>query len=83
MLLHEVRFILDPDNKVGTLHKHEYAIYDNNDNRSEMQIGTTLFTVISVESVDAKETAYDKVKKLIVNNTNSPAKVCVDYYPKV
>ena len=40
---------------------------------SEMQIGTTLFTVISVESVDAKETAYDKVKKLIVNNTNSPA----------
>ena len=31
--------ILDPDNKVGTLHKHEYAIYDNNDNRSEMQIG--------------------------------------------
>ena len=50
---------------------------------SEMQIGTTLFTVISVESVDAKETAYDKVKKLIVNNTNSPAKVCVDYYPKV
>lgn len=50
---------------------------------SEMQIGSTLFTVISVESVDAKETAYDKVKKLIVNNTNSPAKVCADYYPKV
>ena len=50
---------------------------------SEMQIGTTLFTVISVESADAKETAYDKVKKLIVNHTNSPAKVCVDYYQKV
>lgn len=50
---------------------------------SEMQIGTTLFTVISVESASAKETAYDKVKKLIVNNTNSPAKVCADYYPKV
>lgn len=50
---------------------------------SEMQIGATLFTVISVESADAKETAYDKVKKLIINNTNSPAKVCVDYYQKV
>ena len=50
---------------------------------SEMQIGTTLFTVISVESADAKETAYDKVKKLIVNHANSPAKVCVDYYQKV
>lgn len=50
---------------------------------SEMQIGATLFTVISVESADAKETAYDKVKKLIVNHTNSPAKVCVDYYQKV
>lgn len=48
-----------------------------------MQIGTTLFTVISVESADAKETAYDKVKKLIVNHTNSPPKVCVDYYQKV
>lgn len=50
---------------------------------SEMQIGATLFTVISVESADAKETAYDKVKKLIVNHANSPAKVCVDYYQKV
>lgn len=49
----------------------------------EMQIGAALFTVISVESADAKETAYDKVKKLIVNHTNSPAKVCVDYYQKV
>lgn len=50
---------------------------------SEMQIGATLFTVISVESADAKETAYDKVKKLIVNHTNSLAKVCLDYYQKV
>lgn len=50
---------------------------------SEMQIGATLFTVISVESASAKETAYDKVKKLIVNNTNSPAKVYVNYYQKV
>lgn len=50
---------------------------------SEMQIGMTLFTVISVESADAKESAYDKVKKLFINNINSPAKVCVDYYQKV
>lgn len=50
---------------------------------SEMQIGATLFTVISVESANAKETAYDKVKELIVNHTNSPAKVCADYYQKV
>lgn len=50
---------------------------------SEIQVGTTLFTVISVESVSARETAYDKVRKLIINNTNSPAKSCVDYYPKV
>lgn len=50
---------------------------------SEMQIGATLFTVISVESAVAKESAYDKVKKLIINHTNSPAKVCVDYYQKV
>lgn len=50
---------------------------------SEMQIGTTLFTVISVESVNAKESAYDKVKKLIINHTNSPAKSFVDYYQKV
>ena len=50
---------------------------------SKIQVGTTLFTVISVESADAKETAYDKVKKLIVNNTNSPDKVCANYYPKV
>ena len=59
-------------------------IYDGKPCRvSEMQIGTTLFTVISVEIADAKETAYDKVKKLIVNHTNSPAKVCVDYYQKI
>ena len=50
---------------------------------SEMQIGETLFTVISVESASAKETAYDKVKKLIVNNTNSSANVCVNYYQNV
>lgn len=32
--------ILDPDNKVGTLHKHNYDIYDsNNDLSSELKIG--------------------------------------------
>lgn len=36
---------------------------------SEMQIGETLFTVISVQSENAKETAYDKVKKLVLNST--------------
>lgn len=41
---------------------------------SEMQIGTTLFTVISVESASAKETAYDKVKKLILTNADSIVK---------
>lgn len=62
----------------------EERIHDGKPCRvSKMQIGTTLFTIISVESADAKETAYDKVKKLIVNNTNSPDKVCADYYPKV
>lgn len=50
---------------------------------SEMKVGATLFTVISVESADAKESAYDKVKKLIVNHTSTSAKTCVDYYPKV
>ena len=62
----------------------EERIHDGKPCRvSEMQIGTTLFTVISVESTAAKETAYEKVKKLIMNNTNSSAKSCVDYYPKV
>lgn len=50
---------------------------------SEMQIGATLFTVISVESANAKESAYDKVKRLIINHTNAHTKSCVEYYPKV
>ena len=41
---------------------------------SEMKVGATLFTVISVQSDSAKETAYDKVKKLIMNNANSTAR---------
>lgn len=50
---------------------------------SEMQIGSTLFKVISVESVDAKETAYDKVKNLILTNAGSVAKNYENSYQKV
>ena len=35
---------------------------------TEMTIGNTLFTVISVQGDAAKETAYDKVKKLIMDS---------------
>ena len=50
---------------------------------SEMQIGTTFFTVISVESADAKESAYDKVKKLILTNADSIVKNNRNSYQKV
>lgn len=36
----------------------------------EMQIGDTLFTVVSVESDRARERLYDKVKRMILNNEN-------------
>ena len=35
---------------------------------SQMQIGDTIFTVISVESDRARESLYDKVKRLILND---------------
>ena len=35
---------------------------------TEMQIGETLFTVVSVESDRARERLYDKVKRMILNN---------------
>ena len=38
---------------------------------TEMAVGNTLFTVISVQGESAKETAYDKVKKLILDNVRS------------
>lgn len=38
----------------------------------EMMVGNTLFTVISVQSDQAKETAYDKVKKLILSHSEEP-----------
>lgn len=39
--------------------------------KAEMQIGETMFTVISVQSEAAKETAYEKVKKLVLNSTQN------------
>lgn len=44
-------------------------------NTSEMQIGNTLFTVISVQSDSAKETAYEKVKKLILANAAKDSEI--------
>lgn len=41
---------------------------------SEMKIGNTLFTVISVQSEAAKETAYNKVKKLILDDAETARK---------
>ena len=35
---------------------------------SQMQLGDTLFTVISVESDRARERLYDKVKRMILND---------------
>ena len=35
---------------------------------SQMQIGDTIFTVISVESDRAREHLYDKVKRMILND---------------
>ena len=41
---------------------------------SEMELGNTLFTVISVQSEAAKETAYNKVKKLILDGAEAARK---------
>ena len=44
-------------------------IPDSKPNRtSPMQIGDTLFTVVSVESDRARERLYDKVKRMILND---------------
>ena len=37
----------------------------------EKQIGDTIYIVESAVSSTAKETAYDKLKRLILNDTNS------------
>lgn len=39
--------------------------------KTEMQIGETMFTVISVQSETARETVYEKVKKLVLNSTQN------------
>ena len=36
----------------------------------EMTIGNTIFTVISVQSENARETAYEKIKKLILSHSD-------------
>ena len=38
---------------------------------TEMQIGDTIFTVVSVESGRAREHLYDKVKSMILNDKNT------------
>ena len=38
---------------------------------TEMQIGDTIFTVVSVESERARECLYDKVKRMILNDENT------------
>ena len=38
---------------------------------TEMQIGDTLFTVVSVESDRARERLCDKVKRMILNDENT------------
>ena len=35
---------------------------------TEIQIGDTVFTVVSVESVRARERLYDKVKRMILDS---------------
>ena len=48
------------------------AITNNKPSRvTEMQIGDTLFTVVSVESDRARERLYDKVKRMILNDENT------------
>lgn len=46
---------------------------------SEMKVGNTFFTVVSVQSDSAKETAYNKVKKLILDGVKASSK----NYPNV
>lgn len=51
------------------------STYHNKPCRStKMTIGNTSFTVISVQSDAAKETAYDKVKKLILAGVETAPK---------
>ena len=48
------------------------TIIDSKPSRiTEMQVGDTIFTVISVESSRARERLYDKVKRLIMDSEAS------------
>ena len=48
------------------------SITNNKPSRvTEMQVGDTLFTVVSVESNRARERLYDKVKRMILNDENT------------
>ena len=38
---------------------------------TEMTVGNTVFTVITVQSEQARETAYQKIKKLILTSASS------------
>lgn len=40
---------------------------------TELQIGDTMFTIVSVESDRARETLYDKVKRMILSRETPPA----------
>jgi len=42
---------------------------------TETQIGDTLYIVETVISPDAKETAHDKIKRMIMNELDRPPKV--------
>lgn len=35
---------------------------------NEMQVGDTIFTIVSVESNRARERLFDKIKRMILNN---------------
>ena len=40
---------------------------------TEMQVGDTILTIVSVESDRARERLYDKVKRMILNNDIPPS----------
>ena len=48
------------------------SITNNKPSRvTEIQVGDTLFTVVSVDSDRAREHLYDKVKRMILNDENT------------
>lgn len=58
--------------------------YKGNPSRvTEMQVGNTLFTVVSIQSEHARETAYDKVRKLILNHASDADDDASNYYQNI